>query len=79
MACIIHYENINRQNNTVKLSEQTLKTLQESKKSRNKLCREKVHIQQCNKILDIFTDELVYHREYYQKFLSTEKSCLKIH
>ena len=30
MACIIHYENINHQNKTVKLSKQTLKTLEEN-------------------------------------------------
>ena len=32
MACIIHYENINHQNKTVKLSEQTLKTLKKIRK-----------------------------------------------
>ena len=37
MACIIHYENINRQNKTVKLSQQYLKTLQEIKGIGNKL------------------------------------------
>ena len=68
MACIIHYENINHQNKTVKLSEQTLKTLQENKKIRNNLGRENAHIQQYNNIPDIFIDELAHHRECYQKF-----------
>ena len=63
MACIIQYENINHQNKTVKLGDQTLKTLQENKKIRNKLDGENAHIQQCNNIPDIFIDELVYHRE----------------
>ena len=45
MACMIHYENIYHQNKTVKLSEKTLKTLQESKKIRNKFGGENAHIQ----------------------------------
>ena len=65
MAYVIHYENMNRHNKTVKLSEQTLKTLQENKRNRNKLGEENAHIQQCNNILDTFID--VYHRECYQK------------
>ena len=76
MACIIHYENINHQNKTVKLSKQTLKTLEENKKVRNKLGRDNAHIQQCNNITDIFINELVYHRECYQKF-TYAKTLLK--
>ena len=74
MAYVIHYENMNRHNKTVKLSEQTLKTLQENKKNRNKLGEENTHIQQCNNILDTFID--VYHRECYQKCTYT-KTLLK--
>ena len=74
MAYVIHYENMNRHNKTVKLSEQTLKTLQENKKNRNKLGEENAHIQQCNNILDTFID--VYHRECYQKCTYT-KTLLK--
>ena len=44
MACVIHYENINHQNKTVKLSQQTLQTVQENKKIRNKLGGENAHI-----------------------------------
>ena len=72
MVCIIHYENINHQNKTVKLSQQTLKILQENKEIRNKLGGENAHIQQCNSIPDIFIDELVYYREQYQKFTYTK-------
>ena len=63
MVYIIHCENINHQNKTVKLREQTLKILQENKEIRNKLGGENAHIQQCNNISDIFIDELVYYRE----------------
>ena len=52
----------------MKLREQALETLQENKKIRKKLGGENTHIQQCSNIPDIFTDELVYHSECYQKF-----------
>ena len=45
MAFIIHDENINHRNETVKMSEQTLKTVQENKKIRNKLGGGNAHIQ----------------------------------
>ena len=64
---IIHCENINHENRTVKLREQTIKTLQENKKTRNKLGGENAHIQKCSNIPDTF-NELVYQRECYQNF-----------
>ena len=69
MACINHYENIKRQNKTVKLSQQNLKTLQEIKEIGNKLGWDNARIQPSNNIPDMFIDEPVYHREYGQKFI----------
>ena len=63
MAFIIHDENINHRNETVKMSEQTLKAVQENKKIRNKLGGGNAHIQWCNKIPEIFIGGLVYQRE----------------
>ena len=69
MACIIHYENINLQNKTVKLSQKNLKTLQEIKEIGNKLGRDNARIQQSNNIADMFIDEPVDHCECCQKFI----------
>ena len=74
----MYYENKNHQNKTIKLREQALETLQENKKIRKKLGGENTHIQQCSNIPDIFTDELVYHSECYQKFPYAKKLVKKI-
>ena len=76
MPCIIHCENINQENSSVKFREQTLKTLQQNNKTRNKLGGENTHIQKCSNIPDAF-NELVYHRECYQ-ILLTQKPYLRI-
>ena len=80
MSCIIHYNQFERGEKLVDVTEQTFATLVECKSIRESLGGDNHHIQQCKFIPDTFNQELKYHRQCYQKFtyaktLAKRKIC----
>ena len=70
MACIIHYQQFDREQKLLVANENNFKKLIYAKKVRCEVGGQNLHQDQCDSIPESFKDGLHYHRACYQKFIN---------